>query len=115
MKDRNKQLVSQYVASHDRSRVADIVRDLGISRNLTKQLLNELVASGKAYCKPKFGYFRNQTAYLTWFDQTRQERSEKALMASKTHRGSGVNIIFEQCRSSDAMQRVLAFYGRVQA
>jgi len=115
MTDRNKQLVSQYVASHDRSRVADIVRDLGISRNLAKQLLNELVSSGKAYCKPKFGYFRNQIAYLAWFEKTRQERSEKASIASKAHCDSGVNIIFEQCRSSDAMQRVLAFYGRVQA
>ncbi|WP_313440050.1 DUF977 family protein [Atlantibacter hermannii] len=114
MTDRNKQLVSQYVASHDRSRIADIVRDLGISHNLTKQLLKELVASGKAYCKPKFGYFRNQAAYLAWFEKTRQERSEKASIASKAHIG-GVNIIFEQCRSSDAMQRVLAFYGRVQA
>ncbi|WP_313411354.1 DUF977 family protein [Atlantibacter hermannii] len=79
MTDRNKQLVSQYVASHDRSRVADIVRDLGISRNLEKQLLNELVSSGKAYCKPKFGYFRNQTAYLAWFEKNQTGAQRKGL------------------------------------
>ncbi|WP_312974063.1 DUF977 family protein [Atlantibacter sp.] len=115
MTDSIKKMVRQYVASHDRSRIADIVRDLGISHNLTKQLLKELVSSGKAYCKPKFGYFRNQTAYLAWFEKTRQERSEKASIASKAHCDSGVNIIFEQCRNSDAMQRVLSVYGRVQA
>lgn len=114
MTDSIKKMVRQYVASHDRSRIADIVRDLGISHNLTKQLLKELVASGKAYCKPKFGYFRNQSAYLAWFEETRQERREKASIASKAHRG-GVNTIFDECRNSDAMQRVLSFYGRVQA
>ncbi|OSK25440.1 putative exclusion protein ren of cryptic prophage [Escherichia coli M056] len=87
-----------------------------VSRESVRRYLKELSNQERVYYKPSLGAFPTEHAFCEWQNQTGwRERvlvkkgsqlNEAEVRAYDRHQ----NIICSECRNSEAMQRVLAFY-----
>lgn len=94
-----RQEILSYLESHSTARPVLIARATGLEPNSVGNVAREMAREGILVV------VRREWRSLTYRLATAQERGERA---------NGINTIFDECRNSDAMQRVLSVYGRVQ-
>ncbi|UYM55278.1 protein ren [Leclercia adecarboxylata] len=99
MKMTGREAIEWYLDTHGSFNAADVVRALGVTRKQVDQASNKMRENGEIVLKQKA--WRCNT-YVYAEDDEGQPISR-----------DGINTIFQECRKSPAMRRVLAVYGRV--
>ncbi|CTT74027.1 DUF977 family protein [Escherichia coli] len=101
------------VRKNERMTMSQLERATGAGWHSVRRCLVDVLACGDLYMSGKYGVFASEQAYRTW-----RKKPEKADMALVRKLPDGEirrydrsqNIICRECRKSEAMQRVLAFY-----
>ncbi|EMZ3280788.1 DUF977 family protein [Escherichia coli] len=118
-----KGLIVEFVRLNGRGTIRQLSDEIGVSHASVGRLCMELAASGDVY-NSGYGVFPSEQAHKDW------QNARKKLSRAKLKKPSAVdpdliwslpdgeirrydrrqNIICRECRKSEAMQRVLAFY-----
>jgi len=112
-RDQQVQEIIAMVKSRGRLTPAQAVVHFGLGDDAIRRRFEEACATGEVITHFKCGLFRDQKALADYlqerprrlYGQMRAKAEAKALACH----GNG---IFDECRASEAMQRVLAVYGR---
>lgn len=113
-----KEQVKQIIHSQPITLRREIISQLHVSSKTLTHYLHQLVRDGEVVLYRGRGYFKDDSAYEVWHAANRCRFGSKAGAVRRARAGkpsSGENTIFSECRHSEAMQRVLSVYGRVQA
>ncbi|AEZ40512.1 hypothetical protein ECO55CA74_09630 [Escherichia coli O55:H7 str. RM12579] len=123
-REKIKRQVVELVRQSGRETLRQLEAKTGATRYLMSVLARELVASGDVY-NSGYGLFPSEQARKDW--QNARKKLSRAKLKKKTsvvdpdliwslpdgeirRYDSRLNIICRECRKSEAMQRVLAFY-----
>lgn len=122
-REKIKRLIVEFVRLNGRGTIRQLSDEIGVSHTSVGRLCMELAASGDVY-NSGYGVFPSEQARKDW------QNARKKLSRAKLKKPSVVdpdliwllpdgeirrydrrlNIICRECRKSEAMQRVLAFY-----
>ncbi|ENU2222294.1 DUF977 family protein [Escherichia coli] len=122
-REKIKGLIVEFVRLNGRGTIRQLSDEIGVSHASVGRLCMELAASGDVY-NSGYGVFPSEQARKDW------QNARKKLSRAKLKKPSAVdpdliwslpdgeirrydrrqNIICRECRKSEAMQRVLAFY-----
>ena len=122
-REKIKGLIVEFVRLNGRGTIRQLSDEIGVSHTSVGRLCMELAASGDVY-NSGYGVFPSEQARKDW------QNARKKLSRAKLKKPSAVdpdliwslpdgeirrydrrlNIICRECRKSEAMQRVLAFY-----
>jgi hypothetical protein len=76
-----------------------------------KKEVDMLKASGRMVYRTSYGWFESEKTFRAWLHETRDEQEEKMRQRARGKRLSGDNHVFEECRNSEAMQRIMSIFG----
>ncbi|XUA17466.1 hypothetical protein ACQVA2_12285 [Citrobacter sp. OP27] len=113
-----KEQVKQLIHSQPITLRREIISQLHVPSKTLTHYLHQLVRDGEVVLYRGRGYFKDDSAYDIWHADNRRRFGAKtgAVLRSRTcKQSSGENAIFNECRQSVAMQRVLSVYGRASA
>ncbi|ENQ2614864.1 DUF977 family protein [Escherichia coli] len=102
------------VHRNKRMTMSQLERATGAGWHTVRRCLVDVVACGDLYISGKYGVFASEQAYRVW-RKTPEKRTDLTLIR-KLPDGEirrydrDMNIICRECRNSESMQRVLAFY-----
>lgn len=113
-----KEQIKQIIHSQPITLRREIISQLHVPSKTLTHYLHQLVRDGEVVLYRGRGYFKDDSAYDIWHADNRRRFGAKAgtaLRARTCKQSSGENAIFNECRQSGAMQRVLIVYGRASA
>lgn len=114
-KELREQLIREIIAlvkSRGRLTTAEAAKHFGIEQETMRRRFLDAGATGEVIRFEKFGLFRNEKAIAEYnIARARRPYGQRRLKIETMQRNG--NGIFDECRASAAMQRVLAIYGRV--
>ena len=102
------------VRKNERMTMSQLERATGAGWHSVRRCLVDVLASGDLYMSGEYGVFASEQAYRVW-RKTPEKRTDLTLIR-KLPDGEirrydrSQNIICRECRKSEVMQRVLAFY-----
>ncbi len=102
------------VRKNGRMTMSQLERATGAGWHSVRRCLVDVLACGDLYMSEEYGVFASEQAYRVW-RKTPEKRTDLTLIR-KLPDGEirrydrRQNIICSECRKSEAMQRVLAFY-----
>lgn len=108
--------IVRLLRSKGRMTVPQLGDAIHVSHDFVSRSLKALTNLGEVYYSPSHGAFPTEKAFREWLNQTGQrERSlvKKGLQLDEAEVRAYdryQNIICSECRNSEVMQRVLAFY-----
>ncbi|EOK4074607.1 TPA: DUF977 family protein [Escherichia coli] len=123
-REKIKGLIVEFVRLNGRGTIRQLSDEIGVSHASVGRLCMELAASGDVY-NSGYGVFPSEQARKDW--QNARKKLSRAKLKKKTpvvdpdliwslpdgeirRYDSRLNIICRECRKSEVMQRVLAFY-----
>ena len=102
--------VVELVRQSGRETLRQLEAKTGATRYLMSVLARELVASGDVY-NSGYGLFPSEQARKDWQNARKKLSRAKVKNPAEIRRyDSRLNIICRECRKSEVMQRILAFY-----
>ncbi|WP_318842257.1 DUF977 family protein [Salmonella enterica] len=127
------QCITEWVHKNGRMTTGQLQRVTGASWNTLRRCLSGLLSCGDVYLAPRLGVFTSEQAFHAWNNkrtkqakrrrqarQRQQARQVKLARQAKSRQeilGDRMcsydrrkNNICQECRNSEVMQRVLAFY-----
>lgn len=112
-----KEQVLDFIRSRPITTRLEIVRNSDIPQRTLSNYLRQLSRTGDVVrCKGR-GYFKDEESHQKWLDETRPQRAWQASKARKLgvvkQPPETTNSIFDECRHSPFMHRVLSVYGRL--
>ena len=123
-REKIKGLIVEFVRLNGRGTIRQLSDEIGVSHASVGRLCMELAASGDVY-NSGYGVFPSEQARKDW--QNARKKLSRAKLKKKTsvvdpdliwslpdgeirRYDSRLNIICRECRKSEVMQRILAFY-----
>ncbi|HFG9821615.1 TPA: DUF977 family protein [Salmonella enterica subsp. enterica serovar Grumpensis] len=122
------QCITEWVHKNGRMTTGQLQRVTGTSWNTLHRCLSGLLSCGDVYLVPRFGVFTSEQAFHAWNNKRtkkiRQAKVRQAKLAKQYKPRQEIlwgrmcsydrrkNNICQECRNSEVMQRVLAFYRR---
>ena len=112
-REKIKGLIVEFVRLNGRGTIRQLSDEIGVSHASVGRLCMELAASGDVY-NSGYGVFPSEQARKDW--QNARKKLSRAKLIWLLPDGEirrydrRLNIICRECRKSEAMQRVLAFY-----
>ncbi|EAQ9999241.1 DUF977 family protein [Salmonella enterica] len=101
--------ITELVRKHGRMTLNQLQQMTRTSSGTVRRYVDRAAACGDLYRAGKHGIFPSQQAFRDW----RENLADESLKAQERGARSDArsdNAIFEECRNSEAMQRVLSFY-----
>ena len=102
------------VRKNERMTISQLERATGAGWHSVRRCLVDVLACGDLYMSGKYGVFASEQVYRVW--RKTPEKTTDQTLIRKLPDGEirrydrRLNIICRECRNSEGMQRVLAFY-----
>ncbi|ENC7317925.1 DUF977 family protein, partial [Escherichia coli] len=102
------------VRKNERMTISQLERATGAGWHSVRRCLVDVLACGDLYMSGKYGVFASEQVYRVW--RKTPEKTTDQTLIRKLPDGEirrydrRLNIICRECRNSEVMQRVLAFY-----
>lgn len=96
------------VRKNGRMTMSQLERATGAGWHSVRRCLVDVLACGDLYMSGEYGVFASEQAYREW--RKTPEKTRKLPDGETRRYDRSQNIICRECRKSEVMQRVLAFY-----
>lgn len=96
------------VRKNERMTMSQLERATGAGWHSVRRCLVDVLGYGDLYMSGKYGVFASEQAYREW--RKTPEKTRKLPDGEIRRYDRSQNIICRECRKSEVMQRVLAFY-----
>ncbi len=104
------QKILQHLKVEKCTSIAKVAKILDSTMYKAKKEVGLLKASGRMVYRTSYGWFESEETFREWLYENRNDQEEKMLQRAIGKSRSRENYVFEECRNSETMQRIMSLF-----
>lgn len=105
------QKILQHLRLEKCTSIVKVAKILDSTIYKAKKEVDMMKASGKMVYRTSYGWFESEETFRAWLHEMRNEQEEKMRQRTRGKSQPEDNHVFEECRNSETMQRIMSIFG----